>query len=70
MPEKIHFGASVRIENTYDAAGGKLSQKLVNGGTSIQTDYMGELIYVDGELKTIYHDEGIALYNKDTSIVS
>ncbi len=70
LPDKIHFGASNRIENTYDAAGVKLSQRLVNGGTTIQTDYMGELIYVDGELKTIYHDEGIALYNKDTSIVS
>jgi RHS repeat-associated protein len=58
LPEKISFGANQRIENTYDAQGMKLSQKLVDGGNVTQTDYMGGLIYRNGVLETIYHDEG------------
>lgn len=58
LPEKIHFSATKRIENVYDAEGLKLSQKLVNGGTTITTDYMGDLIYKDGILQSILHDEG------------
>ncbi|MCR9064905.1 MAG: hypothetical protein NXI00_13115 [Cytophagales bacterium] len=70
LPEKIEFGASIRIENTYDAEGMLFSRKFVNGATTTQTDYMGDLIYENGALKTILHDEGIALYSKDTSIIT
>ncbi|MCR9064911.1 MAG: DUF6443 domain-containing protein [Cytophagales bacterium] len=70
LPEKIEFGVSIRIENTYDAEGMLFSRKFVNGATTTQTDYMGDLIYENGELKTILHDEGIALYGKDTSFIT
>lgn len=58
LPDKITFGTGVYIQNSYDAEGLKLSQKFVNGSTITQTDYMGELIYVDGVLASILHDEG------------
>ena len=58
LPEQIEFGTTKRIENIYDAEGLKLSQKFVNGSTTIQTDYMGDLIYRNDSLKTIFHDEG------------
>ncbi|UBM60822.1 DUF6443 domain-containing protein [Marinilongibacter aquaticus] len=58
LPEKIHFGASIRIENIYDAEGLLLYRKFINGGTVTQTDYMGGLIYENGILQSILHDEG------------
>jgi RHS repeat-associated protein len=58
LPEKIHFGSSKRIENNYDAEGVKLEQRLINGGITHTTEYIGDLIYVNGVLQTIQHDEG------------
>jgi hypothetical protein len=58
LPAKIHFGSSQRIENTYDAEGIKLSQKLINGASSTTTEYLGDLIYKDDVLQSILHDEG------------
>ena len=66
LPERIEFGATKHIENVYDAEGLKLSQKFVNGSTTIQTDYMGDLIYRNDSLKTILHDEGRIAYKNDT----
>ncbi len=58
LEQTIHFGGTKRIENIYDAEGVKLEQRLVNGSTTHTTEYIGGLIYVNGELQTIMHDEG------------
>ncbi len=67
LPDIIRFGSTQRIENIYDAEGTKLSQKLVNGTTTIATDYMGDLIYRNDSLKTISNDEGRITYKNDTT---
>lgn len=58
LEDKVHFGSGKRIENIYDAEGVKLEQRLINGGSTHSTEYIGELIYVNGVLQTIMHDEG------------
>ena len=58
LADKIHFGSTKRIEFIYDAEGQKLAQKLINGSNTHLTEYIGDLIYVDGQLQTIFHDEG------------
>ena len=60
LQDRIEFGSNKRIENVYDAEGLKLIQRLVNGTTVIQTDYMGGLIYRNDTLQSIAHDEGIS----------
>ncbi len=67
LPDIIHFGSTQRIENVYDAEGVKLSQKLINGSVIIPTDYMGDLIYKNDSLKTIFHGEGRIAYKNDTT---
>lgn len=56
--DKVHFGSSKRIENVYDSEGIKLEQRLINGSTTHNIEYMGDLIYKNGVLETILHDEG------------
>jgi RHS repeat-associated protein len=58
LEERIEFGPNQRIENSFDAEGMKLSQKLVSGSNAVVTDYMGGLIYKDDVLNSISHDEG------------
>lgn len=58
LVDKVHFGSTKRIENVYDAEGVKLEQKLINGSTTHTVEYMGDLIYKNGVLETILHDEG------------
>ena len=57
--ERVEFGFSKRIENIYDATGLKLSQTLINNGNTETTEYVGDLIYKNGVLETISHDEGL-----------
>lgn len=70
LPEKIHFGSTKRIENVYDAEGVKLSQKLINGTSTITTEYLGDLIYRNDSLKSILHDEGRTTVKKDSLVTS
>ncbi len=58
LVDKVNFGAGKRIENIYDAEGVKLEQRLINGSTTHTTEYIGDLMYVNGVLETIMHDEG------------
>lgn len=58
LEKTVHWGGSKRIENIYDAEGVKLEQRLINGSSTHTTEYVGELIYVNGALQTIMHEEG------------
>lgn len=58
LPKKVTFDANKYIEYTYDAAGMKLSQKVVDGSTTKVTDYIGGFIYEDNKLQLVQHDEG------------
>ncbi|MCH7415703.1 hypothetical protein MM213_19540 [Belliella sp. R4-6] len=52
------FSTTKYIEYTYDASGGKLSQKTVDGGTTKVSDYVGGFVYEDDNLQFLQHDEG------------
>ncbi len=54
----VYFDPDKYIENIYTADGVKLSQRIVNGTSVIQTDYSGNLLYRNDTLVTVWHDEG------------
>lgn len=56
LPNEIDFG-TVDIEFVYAASGAKL-QKKINQGTTSTTDYVGNIIYQDGEIQSILTSEG------------
>lgn len=58
LPTRIYFDSDKYIENIYTADGAKLTQRIVNGATIIQTDYIGDLLYKNDTLVSILHDEG------------
>jgi hypothetical protein len=56
--DKIHFGANKRIENTYTADGVKLKTLFIAGTDTLKKEYVGDLIYINDTLRSIWHDEG------------
>jgi RHS repeat-associated protein len=58
LPEEIKFGSTNKIKNLYTADGQKLAQLLIEGTDTTRTDYVGGLIYKNGDLETIWTDEG------------
>lgn len=60
LPERAVFSDSSYIEYDYDASGTRLSQTYYTSGDTlvVRTDYVGEFIYVNGQLQKIFHDEG------------
>lgn len=58
LPTRIYFDPDKYIENIYTADGVKLAQRIVNGATAIQNDYIGDLLYKNDTLISILHDEG------------
>lgn len=58
LPTYIYFDPDKYIENIYTADGVKLSQKIVNGSSIIQTDYIGDLLYRNDTLVSVSHGEG------------
>ncbi len=68
LPEEIVFGTTGKIKNIYTSDGQKLSQYLIQGTDTLKTDYVGNLIYKNGVLETIFHDEGRILVSQDTLI--
>lgn len=56
LPNEIDFG-TVDIEFVYAASGVKLQKKVIQGSTST-TDYVGNIIYQDGEIQSILTSEG------------
>ena len=60
LPERIYKNTGEYILYSYDAAGVKLSEELYNaqGERTKRTDYLGEFIFENGELKQVHHEEG------------
>jgi hypothetical protein len=56
--DKVHFGGSKRIENTYTADGQKLKTLFISGSDTLKKEYFGDLIYINDTLKSIWQDEG------------
>jgi YD repeat-containing protein len=63
LPERIEFGASKRIENVYTADGAKLSSKFTDGTKILLKEYVGDLIYINDTLRSIWHDEGRIVFD-------
>ncbi|MGL4629563.1 MAG: glycohydrolase toxin TNT-related protein, partial [Leadbetterella sp.] len=61
--DKVHFGAYKYIENFYTSDGQKLRMKYTNGSTTLTKDYVGDLIYINDTLRSIWHDEGRITYD-------
>lgn len=57
LPDRIDFADSTYIQYTYDAAGVKLSQAYY-GSDTLRIDYIGEFIYLNGQLQLIHTEEG------------
>lgn len=58
LQDEIQFGSTQKIKNIYTADGVKLSQYLINGTDTTKIDYVGELIYINNQLKSVATDEG------------
>ena len=58
LPQKITFEDGSTIVYTYDANGAKLRTVHNIAGTTTTTDYCGNAIYENGELKTLFVESG------------
>ena len=58
LPELIVYGKSRTIKYTYDAAGIKLAKEIYDAGSISRTDYIGNYIYENRQLKYILTDYG------------
>ena len=59
LPETVTFQPGNYIKYTYDAAGGKHKQEVYENNTLTKTTaYLGELIFENGEVAYMLHDEG------------
>lgn len=70
LPEEIKFESTNKIKNLYTADGQKLAQLLIEGTDTTRTDYVGGLIYKNGDLETVWTDEGRIKIDVDTTINS
>jgi RHS repeat-associated protein len=68
LPDEIQFGSNGKIKNLYTSDGQKLAQLLISGTDTVRTDYVGDLIYKNGNLETVFHDEGRIRVALDTTI--
>jgi|GEM_PF-679510 len=64
LPETITFSTGGKISFAYDAEGNKLSQTVQEGKDkpSQTRDYIGELVYLNGSLDYLIHEEGRVAY--------
>ncbi len=60
LPEKVNFGANDNLRYTYDATGNKLTKTVeLDGNDEIgNTDYSGNFLYENNELKAIFTSAG------------
>ena len=70
LQDEIQFGSTAKIKNVYTADGQKIIQYLINGTDTLRTDYVGDLIYKNKVLETVFHNEGRIKVALDTSIVN
>ena len=68
LPERVVKGSGEEIRYTYDAAGIKLAQEVfaANGDLEKSTEYYGGILYEDGAVREVAHDEGRALPDATT----
>jgi RHS repeat-associated protein len=64
-PERIAFNNGGYIENSYDAAGGKVQELLYNpaDNSTKRTDYLGNFVYKNDSLQYILTGNGRTVYN-------
>ena len=64
LPQQVTFTGTIgKIVYTYDAEGNKLKQQVYNNTTlSKTTDYIGELVFENGTLDYLLHEEGRIAY--------
>jgi RHS repeat-associated protein len=70
LQDEIQFGTTAKIKNVYSADGQKIIQYLINGTDTLRTDFVGDLIYKNEVLETVFHNEGRIKVALDTSIVN
>jgi len=58
LPKRVTFGDGSYLENTYDAAGIKLTRVYSKAGTTTTTDYVGSLVLLNGQVLLLNHEEG------------
>lgn len=58
LPKRVTFIDGSYIENTYDAAGIKLSTLYSKSGNTTTTDYVGGMVLINGQVLLINHPEG------------
>lgn len=69
LPGEITFDTGGKINYIYDAVGNKLSKLVTEPDNSTKLrDYMGGIIYKDGQLQFLQHAEGRIVYNPGESV--
>lgn len=58
LPRRVTFADGSYLENTYDAAGIKLTQVYSKAGTTATTDYVGATVLLNGQVLVVNHEEG------------
>lgn len=65
LVSKIEFGANKYIEFIYTSDGIRLSTKFVDGTTILTKDYIGDLIYINDTLRSVWHDDGRIVFDNN-----
>jgi hypothetical protein len=68
--DEIQLGTNHKIKNFYIICDVKIFTFLINILNTIRTDYVGDVIYKNGVLETVFHDEGRIKVALDTTIVN
>ena len=58
LPTEVQFGATNKITYFYDATGIKMKKQVIENENTTTTEYAGNYIYEDNELKFFNHPEG------------
>jgi YD repeat-containing protein len=67
LPDTVLLtGTNRRVTYQYDAEGNKVREVLVNGGTTVTRDYIGEFVFVNNAIDYLIHEEGRVAYESGT----
>jgi YD repeat-containing protein len=67
LPDTVLLtGTNRRVTYQYDAEGNKVREVLVNGGTTVTRDYVGEFVFVNNAIDHLIHEEGRVAYESGT----
>ncbi|RZS98014.1 DUF6443 domain-containing protein [Cecembia calidifontis] len=67
LPDTVLLtGTNRRVTYQYDAEGNKVREVLVNGGTTVTRDYIGEFVFVNNAIDHLIHEEGRVAYESGT----